>query len=515
MDRGDKIDPMPVVLLGLLTLLVGFMPIPWDPDLWFHLADGDYILSHHAVPQADPFSFTRPGALWVPHSWLFDVGASWSWHHLGPRATEACMAVVFAVTALVSYRILRTAGVAPLPAVGICLAAAIGAGNTRGIRPQVLSLLLCNVVILMLVGHARIPRWRPVFLLPGIFLLWAQVHGAVVLGLAVVGVWLAGRSFEAAIYRQLRLRRREIGILAAALAASVAAVLITPHRITLFRYLWLTMKLRPLAYTEEWQVPHLLPVEVPDIYLYMLIAAAIVVLARCRRPVSFAPICLGTALILLALTGVRHIPLAWIGVMPMLAEALRAGDVQVVRPWSIGWRPMLAAGVLGTVLLAAFWRYPVSIDQRYASREATRGVKALQTYWDESVPRDESTPGPSCSAGIPTAVSTCASSGRQGRPLRVFTTHNTGSYVLFADPSRLKVFIDSRPDVYGDEIFFPALDAMRGAGWEDLFEKWSIDAAVLQRQDRLADILLHAPGWRVLAEDPGALTFSRRKPLGR
>ncbi len=488
----DKIEFFPLAVLLLMALVIGFMPLPWDPDLWFHLADGEYILAHKAVPKTDPFSFTATGQLWVPHSWLFDVGAVAVWRNVGPRAAEAGMAVVFMVAIVISFSILVNRGVNPIWAVAICLGLAIAAGNTRGIRPQVFSLLLCNLVIFLLVKHQYRPRLRLLVYLPVVFLVWAQIHGAAVMGLIVAGVWLAGRviskgrsndqgedmaSKTMPCHPEDRMKGwREVLIGVGALGLSVITVLMTPHQINLFQYLALTMKLGALAHTQEWQVPRLLPVEKPDIYLYLLIAGVMVLLGRSGRRVGWAPMGVCVALILLGLTGVRHIPLACIGAVPLIAEALANGEEFSVKQISLSWKSFAATVGIALVLLGGLWRYPMEIHKRYASREAVNGVKAL-----------------------------C---GLQ-RPLRVFTTHNTGSYVLFGCPKFVKVFIDSRPDVYGDKIFNEALAAMNGRGWEEIFTKWKIEAVVLQRQDKLTDILSKHTEWKVLANDTATVTFIR------
>ena len=111
MTTSDNQNPvahsagLPIAAVVLLSALIGFQSIPSDPDLWFHLADGRMILANGCVPSADPFSFTRANELWVPHSWLFDVLAATSWDRLGPRATEAVMALAYMVTFVVSFRI--------------------------------------------------------------------------------------------------------------------------------------------------------------------------------------------------------------------------------------------------------------------------------------------------------------------------------------------------------------------------------------------------------------------------
>ena len=44
-----------------------------DGDSFWHLAAGDWIIAHRAVPRTDPFSYTFAGAPWVAHEWLSEV----------------------------------------------------------------------------------------------------------------------------------------------------------------------------------------------------------------------------------------------------------------------------------------------------------------------------------------------------------------------------------------------------------------------------------------------------------
>jgi hypothetical protein len=50
--------------LYLLLLAVGAKLLN-DPDTYWHLAVGRWILDHGAVPHSDPFSFTMTGAPWI------------------------------------------------------------------------------------------------------------------------------------------------------------------------------------------------------------------------------------------------------------------------------------------------------------------------------------------------------------------------------------------------------------------------------------------------------------------
>src|SRR5436190_8703467 len=44
-----------------------------DPDTYWHIAVGRWIIAHGAVPDHDVFSFSMPGAPFVPPEWLAEI----------------------------------------------------------------------------------------------------------------------------------------------------------------------------------------------------------------------------------------------------------------------------------------------------------------------------------------------------------------------------------------------------------------------------------------------------------
>ncbi|HEU4565523.1 MAG TPA: hypothetical protein VFS05_12765, partial [Gemmatimonadaceae bacterium] len=59
-----------LALLALLVFLLGAIKPLDDPDLPMHLATGEWIVRHHAVPFVEPFAWTRAGAPYYAYSWL-------------------------------------------------------------------------------------------------------------------------------------------------------------------------------------------------------------------------------------------------------------------------------------------------------------------------------------------------------------------------------------------------------------------------------------------------------------
>ena len=49
-----------------MTAGTGWSRLLWDGDTAIHLAIGNWILDHGKIPVTDPFSFTQPGAPWIP-----------------------------------------------------------------------------------------------------------------------------------------------------------------------------------------------------------------------------------------------------------------------------------------------------------------------------------------------------------------------------------------------------------------------------------------------------------------
>jgi hypothetical protein len=226
----------------------------------------------------------------------------------------------------------------------------------------------------------------------------------------------------------------------------------------------------------EWQAPRL-GLHVPDVYFYALLAGVSIALLRGKRNVGWAPLLLFGGLTWLGFSATRHIPLVCIGSVPLLADALARREDHAARPAGATWRPLATLGVLTAILLTVCWRFPCEVRTRYRLAEPVKGARALATM---------------------------------NMPLNVFTTYNTGSYVLWAAPERLRVFVDSRADVYGDALLRQADRTGSGQDWQQVFTRWRIDAAVLERSEPLADILAGDDRWRLLAEDPDELTFVRK-----
>ena len=66
--------PAPLALALAVFALCAFSPsVLNDGDTFSHIATGQWILEHRAVPHSDPFTFSFAGAPWTAHEWLSEV----------------------------------------------------------------------------------------------------------------------------------------------------------------------------------------------------------------------------------------------------------------------------------------------------------------------------------------------------------------------------------------------------------------------------------------------------------
>jgi len=89
-----------ILFLGLLAMTA--RPAT-DPDLWWHLRTGQWIVQTGHVPHTDPFSFTRVGHAWVAHEWLSEVVFYELWKHGGAAALIVFSALITTLGFMLLY----------------------------------------------------------------------------------------------------------------------------------------------------------------------------------------------------------------------------------------------------------------------------------------------------------------------------------------------------------------------------------------------------------------------------
>jgi hypothetical protein len=183
----------------------------WLPAL------GRIILERGQIPDGIPYA-TAPSAGWHNVPVLAELILRGLSSAAGDRGLLLAQVVAVAAALAILARDLRRSGADDLGGALVLLVVVVGAFPALVIvRSQVFSLLLFAVLVALLRAEARSPS-RRIWLLPALIALWSNLHGAVLVGLAVSAAYLV---FE-------RGRQRQPYLAATVLVASALAVCATP-----------------------------------------------------------------------------------------------------------------------------------------------------------------------------------------------------------------------------------------------------------------------------------------------
>src|SRR5437867_13219696 len=96
------------LLAGLLIAFVGLVTFvaPTDPDVWWHLKNGELILAS-GVPTHDVYSYTANGRPWFVQEWLTEAIMYSLKGAFGYGALSLLFGLLQAAGGLLVYRLLR------------------------------------------------------------------------------------------------------------------------------------------------------------------------------------------------------------------------------------------------------------------------------------------------------------------------------------------------------------------------------------------------------------------------
>ena len=455
------------VLASVLGLFLGLLAhTVVDPDLFGHLRYGLDTLRHGTPDVPDPYSFLTAGRRWLDDEWLSEVVLTLAWRAGGEPALLVLKAGLATGIILLAVRpLLRLAGglrvalvVAP-PLVLLFL-------RMLPLRAQLFSELLFLALLLVLARAEEGDR-RGLVLLPGIFLLWANLHAAWILGLALLGGWLVVHAWS---------RRTFPAAAALAVAAAAAATLVNPWGAAVHLFLLRTATV-PRPDIVEW-VPLALSSFTGAAYLVTLAFAAAAFLAdRERKHAGLWAVLAVTAI--LPLTAARHTDIFALAALVVAApHALRALD---------RFRPDRARRV-GLAALS-----PLLL------------VAAATTFAAAPFPMR-------CLAGVPGdpyPMRAALTLRALGSPADVVVPFDWGEYVTFVAGPAIRVSYDGRRDtIYSDSVMAMGWDFDRGvAGWDRVLGRGG-QLVLTKAGTRTDSLMARRAGWAPVYADRVARVFA-------
>jgi hypothetical protein len=427
-------------------------------DTWWQLRGGADIWEKRAVSYVDTYSYTARGAYWPNHEWLTEV-LFYAAHAVGGMpllATFCALAIVVAYA--LSWRLTSGRFEVRFGLFVLALSSAVGAWS---MRPQVVT-MACFMVACTLLVKDRV--WA----LPPLFLLWANLHGAVGLGLVSVGAVLA---VEVVVTRRVPLK------LLGAAVACFAATAATPMGVGLWQLLIAYGQRTKTQGISEWMPPG----PPPEYFAFWVITALLIVAAlRSWRHLSGEHrrlMAIAFATLPLALSAHRNVVMFLLIAVPAVSALLMAGRRQPSPPPPADYTRANGAIAMGAAILA--------------------GLLVALT-WTNPPPRLNWSPiTPEAIA----AVSSC--------PRPFYNSHAVGGVLIGFTPQQ-PVFIDNRNDPYPVDLLDANLRLEQSGDYQELFARYQIRCAVVEPGTLTESALKTDPHWVVLHGDRRLTVFVRR-----
>jgi len=176
-----------------VAILMACRGLPMGYDVWFHLLNGQEILTSGVIPHEDHWLVPFPGIpprFFPNYEWLFGVLLRLAWQWGGYTAADLLqgliIAATFTATALACRRKAADEPVARLLAPAILLLAFAAASPRFEPRPQIVSAAGLALLALFLRTPGIV---RTILFIPVAFF-WANCHIEILLGIGYAGIWL-------------------------------------------------------------------------------------------------------------------------------------------------------------------------------------------------------------------------------------------------------------------------------------------------------------------------------------
>ena len=483
----------------VVVLLVKMLfPMFSDPDFYWHLKTGEWLLSTHSLSAGEPFTYTHAGAPLLHNEWLFQVLLALVFQAGGFIGVSLAVTAIHTASWYLTFLSCRTALASDAKALVVTLFFC-GTFGTVAPRPHLFTFLFFAWLAYLIVRFKYRGSTRHLWTLPVVMVPWANIHGGFFLGIVLMVAfagaewlmwfWRGGTDAEA---------KARLWKLSLCIAAAFVATLINPHFLTLWWYPFhAIVKSGDTSAISEWQSPnfHMLG------FQYFLITVAIfwlgAVLAR-KKP-DLTELLVPSIFIGGALYSARNIPLAALTMAPFfsvfltsvaltndekspladrssntppawkarLSALLAAGNRDVGEAAS--WPNWVLVGFSAIVLLAIYPIHAKTLDQAIAQ---TLPVNATDFLIANRITG------------------------------RMFNTYHTGGYLLYRLPPGQKVFTYPRTDFYRPEFLKENLAIYSGdPSWKKLFDKYDIEFVVCESAAPLRQLLREGGEFKLVYDD--------------
>ena len=465
------------LLIFAAALAAGWRTLNNDGDLPRHLLMGRFIVESHSIPRQEMFSYVYEGRPYVAHEWLADVIYYLSYIALGLKGVVLLTALLIASAFFILYSALSSEWDERLLMFIIMIWGVAITFPFWVARPLLFSIFFLAV---WLVLADRISRGGKVnfWILPGLMILWGNIHAEFVAGFLVLLAYMAGWVWDY-LFDRKDLDRQVIKKLAGTFVFASIASLINPFG-------WNTWKTILSYMGNKYLMSTIFETRPPDFsspsYLVelLLIIASLLIFSLKKGSIPSGRAFLLAGYTVLAMTSGRNMHLYGV-VAPFVlagpaAEIVTAPFLKKSAAAMVRVEKQLKGLVWPSVVVLISFVLLVSgrLGGDYFIDPKLFPVDAVQ--WLENNPQ----------------------SGR------MFNNFIWGGYIVWRLWPEQKDFIDSQSDLTGEATRSYLTVYKLEPGWQDVLKQYSVQWVIMPVDSALTAELVR-DGWGVLYKDSTAI----------
>ena len=474
----------------------GFMAPIVLLDIYWHLRLGQIIVETLSIPRTDIFSFTAAGKEFIDQSWLADVLFYFIYKAGGFALIVFSSGILLSLILLPLFLLCRKTSpqtgplVFSLILVAFCL--------PWNLRPQVFSSVLFSFFYWLLWSY-RSKAGPAIYALPILMILWVNLHGAFVMGLVLIAIFLLVELVELLIGKLRDAERmRRLKMLGLILLLCLVATLANPELHRVYDYVLTIMNAASVQkYVTEWQPPVLNTGDGFVMFYLPFFLLTVAFIISKRRP-TLMEIALYLCFGAYGMISLRNCVWFLIVSAPMLAVHLS----------SIEWSAMLPKPALMAIAKRMMRRNEREPINRIIAL-AMLLVLIMQSPWVRMKLRDQSLQAAETPVGAMDFIE------RNGLKGNIFHPQIYGDYLIWRLWPKQKSFFDGRVHLFDEAFVKEYSKIFYCSDWEGLLAKYDIKYLLLPNDGkdrevtRIIDSARGSGRWEARYEDKLSILFEK------
>jgi hypothetical protein len=474
------------IIASTAIVAFGSRAVLQDPDTFWHIRTGQWILQNATVPTVDVFSHTVYGRNWIANDWLADVIFATAFEIGRWRAvvevTAIAIGAVTAITCFYLTHILRLS-----VAIGLTAITALFISPHYLARPIIFAYPIMSIwLIILLERYDRDQsHGKPPLLLIPLMIFWANISGSFTIGLVSLYIFASYACYRHLVTHSfVQLGRELIFVLAVS-----ASALITPYgiRSTLITLKALSMTFA-LRHITEWRSPDFQVYRAHLVYLIGIVSVFVAYGVRLRGP----RLPMFILMMYLGLSYLRGL------IMFVLLVPLISARSVAARAWYL--RAQNSRTASEDPVFQCLNNHVVAIS----ATSFAVAIIATAVNWSLAEARPPGSVAPQAAIDF---VKQTKISGN------VFNSYDFGGYLIF---SGIPTAIDGRAQPFGDAFlrrFFRTINLDDVTDAFRMLDEYNIEWALLRPTEALSGALSTSSAWEKIYSDDHSVVFVRRRKL--